>query len=407
MSDSEDPVDLHDDGGDDLFGDDDDLAGSPLPQVLSDKDLDSDAEQANDAGGYDSDRDLDAPRHEDKVIAGIQIYRHRTPKTKNGMLASLKVPDFIKFVPEPFDPDNFVPTAWDIENARSDNPKPVVRWYRDRDSGELRSNANIFKWSDGSLSMSVGDEHFVIQKKELAPQPGKPYNELQDTHTYAAAAHLSSGLFMIVGHVGEEYTIRQNKSLEDDALQRLAMRMRAAKAEDEASRIIKTTHDPELQRKQAEIAEKERMKVQRRRENAAARMDGPRSGRGGGLLSIDELEGGRRSGGRKRGAPGGKSKKRRPEYDSDDDAPEGARRGEDYDLEDDFIAPSDEDEGEGEDDEEELLDDDDDDDDKPRSKRQKTKEISDDEDADGEEDEEARAEYSGRRRRNIIDDDDD
>lgn len=319
------------------------------------------------------------------------------------------MPEFIKFVPEPFDPDNFEPTAWDIENARSANPKPVVRWYRDSETGELRSNANIYKWSDGSLSISVGDQHFAIQKKEMAPPPGKPYNELHDTHTYAAAAHLSSGLFMIVGHVGEEYTIRQNTSQEDDeALKRLSMRMREARAQDEASRIIKTTHDPELQRKQAEIAEKERMKAQRRRENAAARMEGgPRPGRGGGLLSVDDLEGGRRSGGRKRGAPGGRGSRRRPEYDSDDDRPEGSRRQEDYDLADDFIAPSDDDDEEGEEEEEEILDDDDDEDEAPpRSKRQKTADAS-DEDADGEDDDVPAEHSNSRRRRRIIDDDED
>lgn len=318
------------------------------------------------------------------------------------------MPDFVKFVPEPFDPDTFEPTAWDIENARQRNPKPVVRWFRDRESGELRSNANIYKWSDGSMSMSVGDQHFPIQKKQMAPPPGKPYNELQDTHTYAAAAHLSSGLFMIVGHVGEEYTIGKGRSQEDEALQRMTMRMREARAEDGASRIIKTTHDPELQRKQAELAEKERMKAQRRRENAAARMDAGGRSHGGGLLSIDDLEGGRRSGGRKRGALGGSGKRRRDEYDSDDDRPDGARRQEDYDMGDDFIAPSDEDEEEEEEEEEEILDDDDEDE-RPRSKkRQRTAEVSDD-DADGEADDDlpTGAAKQGSRRRNIIDDDDD
>lgn len=318
------------------------------------------------------------------------------------------MPEFIKFVPEPFDPDNFEPTAWDIENARSERPKPVVRWYRDRETGELRSNANIYKWTDGSMSISVGDQHFAIQKKEMAPPPGKPYNELHDTHTYAAAAHLSSGLFMIVGHVGEEYTIRQNTSNEDDeALKRLSMRMREARAQDEASRIIKTTHDPELQRKQAEIAEKERMKAQRRRENAAARAEGgPRSGRSGGLLSVDDLEGGRRSGGRKRGTARGRGPRRGPEYDSDDDRPEGSRRQDDYDLGDDFIAPSDDDDEEGDEEEEDILDDDDEEDEAPRSKRRKTADAS-DEDADGEDDDFPAEQSNSRRRRKIVDDDED
>lgn len=88
MSDSEDPVDLHEDEGDDLFGDgDDDQPGSPPAQVVSDNDLDSDSGHPNATQGYGSDREQeDDADHQDKVIAGIQIYRHRTPKTKDGMV---------------------------------------------------------------------------------------------------------------------------------------------------------------------------------------------------------------------------------------------------------------------------------------------------------------------------------
>lgn len=90
MSDSDDPVDLHDEGGDDLFGDgDEDQPGSPPAQVLSDKDLDSDAGDANAAQGYESGGEQEAPDHQDKVIAGIQLYRHRTPRTKDGMVSRL------------------------------------------------------------------------------------------------------------------------------------------------------------------------------------------------------------------------------------------------------------------------------------------------------------------------------
>lgn len=83
MSDSEDPLDLHDEEGDDLFGDED-KDGSPPPQVLSDRELDSDQDRPmeNNNEGYGS--DADAPRHQDKVIAAIELFRHRTPKSKDG-----------------------------------------------------------------------------------------------------------------------------------------------------------------------------------------------------------------------------------------------------------------------------------------------------------------------------------
>lgn len=271
------------------------------------------------------------------------------------------------------------------------------------------------------MTMSVGGDHYEVQKKVMAPPSDKPYQEVQDSHCYAAAAHLSSNLLLTVGHISEQYTVLPNKNMQDDALAALATKMQAvARGKARlADHIFTATIDPELQRKEAEMAEKERMKAQRRRENAAARLDsrtGTGNFRSGGGLSIGDLEGGRRGAGgaRKRGQPGAsRPKKRKPEYDSDDDLPAGRGRNDDYDHEDDFIAPSD-DEGsaeEEEDDDEDLLDDDDEEE-APRAKRQKTAEAE-DEDADADADPDdvdapaANAEQSRGRRRNIVDDDDD
>lgn len=99
MSDSEEPLDLVDEG-DDLFGDEDDAGGSPPAQVLSDKDLDSDAERADDVVGYGSDEE--ALRHQDKVIASIQVFRHRTPRSKDGTVSSKIIWRLFTFVWIPF-----------------------------------------------------------------------------------------------------------------------------------------------------------------------------------------------------------------------------------------------------------------------------------------------------------------
>lgn len=326
------------------------------------------------------------------------------------------MPPFLSWNPQEYDAATFEPTRADLEGSKSKYPRPVARFRRDPKTGELQSNALVYRWSDGSVTMAVGDEHYEVQSKALAPPSNKPYQELQDSHYYAAAAHLSSNSLLVVGHLTEQFTVRPNKSVEDDALRRLADSLQAASRSASAAEgdmIIRTTQDPELQKKQAEMAEKEREKARRRRENAAARLDGVgRYGRG--ALSIGDLEGGRRgaAGGRKRGQPGApRQKRRRPEYDSDDDLPHGAPRQEDYDLADDFIAPSDEEISEGDDDDEEILDDDDDEDEAPRSKRQKTADAEDeDADADADLDDDApraaAAESSRRGRRHIIDDDD-
>ena len=292
----------------------------------------------------------------------------------------------------------------------------MARFRRDPATGELQSNATIYRWDDGSVTLAIGDEHYDVQTKPMAPPANKPYAEVQDAHYYAAAAHLQSNSLITVGHITEQYVVRPNRSEEDAALAVLKKKLAEASrsSQSEENMIIRTTQDPELQKKQAELAEKERERARRRRENAAARLDGnvARFSRGG-ALSIGDLEGGRKGAGRKRGAPGAaRQKRRRPEYDSDDDLPQGKGRQEDYDLEDEFIAPSDEEISEGgDDDEEDILDDDDDEEDeRPRTKRKKTA-VADDADADADADLDddvpaaGDASRRGHGRRQIIDDD--
>ncbi|KAF4819636.1 RNA polymerase-associated protein LEO1 [Colletotrichum siamense] len=400
MSDSEELVELPEEEEEDLFGDE---AADELPEdrsragserAASDGLAADEDEERYDAGPTSTD-------YETKVIEAVEMQRHRIPKAKEQRLGSLRVPKFFRFIPTIYDPDTFEPTEEDIENAKADTPKHDIRVRRH--GNKLQSNAMIHRWSDGSVTITVGDEHLEVTTKALAPGPEQPYSDLQDGHYYAAAAEYSSNFLMFVGHVTDQFIVRPGKEVQDDALAALAERMATVTQKpQEKDMIINTIQDPELRKRQAEQAEKERMKAQRRRETAAAKLtDSSRGyGRGGGL-SIGDLEG-RRGAGRKRpGAP--KQKRRRPEYDSDDDLPSGARRQDDYDMEDDFIVGSDDEISEGPDDDNEEILDDDDEDERPRSK--KRQKMSDDEDADGDEDD--MMEPSGRgRRRHVVDDDD-
>ncbi|KAK1755364.1 Leo1-like protein-domain-containing protein [Echria macrotheca] len=405
MSDAESPIDAVDDIGDDLFGDDDagDLQ-SELENGLSDRDLASDKEDEDSGRRATRAETEEEPEFREKLVSEVPLYRHRIPRSHDGTLHSLRVPDFIKLNPVEYKPDTWEPTKWDLDNAKRDNPVPVILSRRDPKTGQLQSNANIYKWSDGSVTLAIGGEHYEIQTKPLAPPRDKPYQEVQDNHYYAAAAHLTTNSLLIVGHFTEQYTVRPNKEVQDFALERLKATLAQSKNQ-KTDMVILTTEDPELQKKQAEKAEKELAKLQRRRDNAAARAEG--TGRyKGGALSIGDLEG-RRAGaaGRKRGLAGGpKAKRRRPEYDSDDDLPSGARRPDNYDMDDGFLVDSD-DESEvvDDDDEEEILDDEDEDE-APRTKRRKAADEEEDAEADLDDDAPAHGE-SSRRRRRIVDDD--
>lgn len=312
----------------------------------------------------------------------------------------MRVPKFLRFHPEKFTQD-FEPSEADLTNAKVERSQQVARFRKKESTGQIQTNTNVMRWSDGSMTISVGGEQFEINKKPLAPPPNKPYNEVQDTHYYAAAAELSSNLLITVGHVTDQFTVRPNHAGGDEALNYFKASMAKEKKVGTTDILFKTTVDPELQKKKAEQLEKERNKAQRKQENAQARQEFGlgRPGRGG--LSINALEGGRRD--RKRGAPGAKPKKHRPEYDSDDDLAPGQGRNDHYETGDGFLVGSDEEEDEDDDEEDDdILDEVDN---APRAKRQRTKEP-DDEDASGDEVEPTHKSSGKSRRRGVVDSDD-
>ncbi len=106
MSDSDDPIDLPEDGGDDLFGDDADEeeAQSDQGRVLSDGDLASDRDGDDRGARYglgrdgvddeddddgDDDDDDDNQMTEQRYVLPVPMYRHKTPKSKDGSVSLL------------------------------------------------------------------------------------------------------------------------------------------------------------------------------------------------------------------------------------------------------------------------------------------------------------------------------
>lgn len=95
MSDSEDPLEAVDDGGEDLFGDegDEDLA-SPKERVLADDELASDLDEDPDARnrGYDDDDDAQPQETRDRIVMAVQTYRHQIPNPKDGTVSNWLLP---------------------------------------------------------------------------------------------------------------------------------------------------------------------------------------------------------------------------------------------------------------------------------------------------------------------------
>lgn len=88
MSDSEDPIDIPDEGGDDLFGDEGgDDALSEIENAQSDRGLASDREDDElETRSLDGEEQLGAGRP--KLVADVPLYRHRIPRSRDGSVSS-------------------------------------------------------------------------------------------------------------------------------------------------------------------------------------------------------------------------------------------------------------------------------------------------------------------------------
>lgn len=354
----------------------------------------------------------------------------------------LKNPNVVGIVPNSFTAQSFQPPgighnpnapASSFSAAQTSNT--TVRWKRKYDEiAELQANSRVVRWSDGSLTLQIASnpmEQLQLPGKPLAaiqfnptkPTPtsinnargqAPPYDPRQNAHTYLASVQQEPSIVQVTNHVTASLTLQSSVEENDDALQRLQESMAAAikgtKGIDNAEgpTHIRVTEDPELAKRKAEIAEREKGRADKRRQNQEQRqrerqagIPGRRTGAGSGL-TVGGLEDERAS----RPKPARKPRRRNSEYsDEEEDYRQGkGTREDEYDQDDGFLVGSDE--------EPELVDDDGEDEDEG---------LDGEADADGEEevqDKPARspkvpregdgeAATGGRRRRKIVDDDDD
>jgi RNA polymerase-associated protein LEO1 len=226
------------------------------------------------------------------------------------------------------------------------------------------------------------NEQLELPPKVLAPpqlNPPKPtptsishkaasfkYEPRLDSHTYLASIHQETAFAQLTNHVTTSLTVQANIEENDDALIRLQEQMAAmskgyAKADQAAGPgVLTVIEDPELAKRKAEVAERDRLRAQKRRETQEQRMRDRQSGvlaraglRNPYASGVGELEGGVP----RARKPARKQRRRGSEYSDDEDDYRGGRTREDeYDEDDGFVAGSDEEVEYMEDDEADDLD---------------------------------------------------
>lgn len=258
----------------------------------------------------------------------------------------------------------------------------------------VQSNARILRWSDGSLTLQLASnprEQFELTAKPLAqPQsnPVKPtptsinrgrthsltlYNSRLDSHTYLAAPHEFAEIIRLTNHVTASLAVQSSSDQDDEALARLQQSLAAAQkgnksTSDGGLAVISINEDPELAKKRAELAEKEKSRMQRRlqvqqdrettRNNSILKRSGLRTGGMGAGLTVGGLEdddGMAAMKGRVSKPKNRKQRRRNSEYSDDEEDFRGLGRTkeDEYDEEDGFLVGSDEEPEVGEDSEEE------------------------------------------------------
>lgn len=95
-----------------------------------------------------------------------------------------KLPNFLDVEPEPFDPLTYK----GVEEEEARLKENVIRWRYKKDENnnylpdQKESNARFIKWSDGSLSLLLGDEMFEVHLNEI------------DNHQYLIVHHSHEGV---------------------------------------------------------------------------------------------------------------------------------------------------------------------------------------------------------------------
>lgn len=239
----------------------------------------------------------------------------------------------------------------------------------------------MLRWSDGSLTIQLASnprEQFELTAKPLAPPHNIPlksittaanrgratngaavYSSRLDSHTYLTVPHEQASLIRITNHVTSSLAIKSSSDENDDALIKLQLSLAAATkgsktAADGGLEIINISEDPELAKKKAEVAEKEKLRAQRRRQqqeererDRANRVLGRSGLRASGLgsgLTVGGLEDDDGLGTmRARMKPRRKYRRRDSDSDEEDDfRGMGRTREDEYDEDDGFLVPSDE-----------------------------------------------------------------
>jgi RNA polymerase-associated protein LEO1 len=126
-----------------------------------------------------------SPAVEKKIISiDVSVANLEPPSKDNSNIYLAKLPNTLDIEPEPFDPLTYK----GVEEEEARLRENVIRWRYKKDKNnnylpdQKESNARFIKWSDGSLSLLLGDEMYEVNLQEI------------DSHQYVVVLHSKEGV---------------------------------------------------------------------------------------------------------------------------------------------------------------------------------------------------------------------
>jgi len=254
----------------DLFGDDDLDVSSDDDDANEQQQRHSSNDEDGDTLGMRGDDDR-PPTPEEKEEEGlsISIELPRCNMSLGKELNFIKLPNFLSVDTKPFDANLYEDEADDDEIQDEEGRarlklkvENTIRWRysKDKDGNEVKeSNCRFVRWSDGSLSMHLGNEVFDVFKMPIHGEQNHLFVQ-QGTGLQAQAVFKDKLSFRPQSTASQTHR-KMTMSIAD----------RMAKAQ-QIKFMPATERDPESQRENSIKKEDERLRAQSRRESQQRRV---------------------------------------------------------------------------------------------------------------------------------------
>ena len=268
-----------------LFGSDseDDDAPSasevPAPVDAGDAHADDDEDVGDLFGSDDNDDDsllgdgggaADFQEQQEPSAEPVDFALPRQPRpAADAKLYLVRLPNILKIQPRPFDPETYQEDedggddadGGDGGGSAASRAANVIRW-REGPTGGRESNARIVKWSDGSVTLHVGNE--ALKCQNIAMPEGS-------THLYAM--HKASNLEChgILRHKLGLAPVDRKSATHQAISKDIARAHTKAKSR---MQLISTTEDPEAKKRQDERTWEDSKRLQARQAARRQRNDG-------------------------------------------------------------------------------------------------------------------------------------